>query len=182
MMRPRGVAHRLDGQYAQASTCFRSVLDVLRAKGDDGPQVASCLNSLGAVKQYAGEHTAAERDYVEAMSIARRVGADTILAGVLGNLSDLKMNQQLWEQAEPFAREALFLAEKVGRKQLIAKDCLRLARACHSCKRHEEAVPLAERAIVIFGALRIIEKQQEAELLLKEITSAIGRRVAAGGR
>ena len=46
-----------------------------------------------------------------------------------GNLASLALDREQWAKAESLAREALTLAEKVGRQELIASDCHRLAYA-----------------------------------------------------
>ncbi|MCK7480953.1 MAG: hypothetical protein M0C28_29915 [Candidatus Moduliflexus flocculans] len=46
-----------------------------------------------------------------------------------GNLAGLALDREQWAEAESLAREALALAEKVGRQELIASDCHRLAKA-----------------------------------------------------
>ena len=49
------------------------------------------------------------------------------VATYTGNLAQLALDRTDWVEAETLSRDALRLAEKIGRQQLIARDCERLA-------------------------------------------------------
>jgi hypothetical protein len=51
------------------------------------------------------------------------------MANYTGNLADIALDREQWAEAESLARKALTLSEKVGRRELIARDCHRLAKA-----------------------------------------------------
>jgi hypothetical protein len=59
-------------------------------------------------------HLPAERDYREALRIAKKNNNQEQIAVRLGNLALLAINREQWADAESLAREALTLAEKVG--------------------------------------------------------------------
>jgi hypothetical protein len=65
------------------------------------------------------------------------------LAIYTGNLAALALDRQDWPTAETQAREALPLAEKVGRQELIASNNHRLAKALLRQGRAAEALPHA---------------------------------------
>ena len=75
------------------------------------------------------DYPAAERDYREALRIAKINKNNEHIAIYTGNLAVLALDREQWAEAESLAREALALAEKVGRQELIAGDCHRLAKA-----------------------------------------------------
>lgn len=56
--------------------------------------------------------------------------------------------------AERLARQTVKLAEDLGRKQLIARDCCCLAKALAHQSRSGEGRGHAERAVAIFTELR----------------------------
>ena len=108
-----------------------------------------------------------------------------------GNLAGLALDREQWAEAESLAREALTLAEKVGRQELIAWDCRVLAKALLRQSRSrlqrdeideqeksrqrrdlQEAEGLSRRAVEIFTRLRYGDLP-EAQETLAEIESAM---------
>jgi tetratricopeptide (TPR) repeat protein len=102
----------------------------------------------------SGDFDAAERDYREALSIA--VGANNRegVAAYTGNLAELALERIDWPGAEALAREALSLAERLGRLDLIADDCLRLAKSLVRQGKKAEALPHAQHAVDLYVRLR----------------------------
>jgi hypothetical protein len=77
-----------------------------------------------------------------------------MMAGIPGNLAELALHRQHWPEAERLAREALDLDEPIGRKELIARDSQRLAKALARQGRGPEGRCHAERAVALFTELR----------------------------
>ncbi len=100
-----------------------------------------------------------------------------------GNLAALALDREQWAEAESLAREALSLSEKVGRQQLIASDCRRIAKALlkqnlalsgAEGRNLDEAFSLARRAVEIYTRLRVPDDLKEAQETLAEIEQARG--------
>ncbi len=86
--------------------------------------------------------------------IARALPHPEGVATYTGNLAELALDRERWPEAEALAREALELAEDVGRKELIASDSCRLAQALARQGRGAEGRCHAERAVAIYSELR----------------------------
>ena len=91
-----------------------------RGRGDRPQQPRRC-------RAACGRQRAAERDYGEALRIAQKINYREGVATYTGNLADLALDREQWPEAERLAREALALAEKIGRAELVGSDCYRIA-------------------------------------------------------
>lgn len=162
-IRLRGMGHQMAKNYPAAIAAYREAVQLWRTLGRESADVAIGLSSLGDAETESGDHAAAERDYNEALRIARAVGDCEGIAIYTGNLAGLALQRQDWPGAESIAREALSLSETVGRLELIADNCYRLAKALVRQGKKEEALPHARRAAGIYqklGSPDLAEAQQ----------------------
>jgi len=170
-IRLRGVGYELQKDYPAAISAYREALEIHRIISPES--VATAFNGLAEAERAGKDYPAAERDYREALRIAKTNKNDEFVASITGNLAELALDREQWAEAESFAREALALAEKVGRLELIAGDCRRLAYALlKQNKNLEEALPLSHRAVEIFTRLRH-PNLQSAQETLEEIEKAV---------
>ncbi|MCA1615423.1 MAG: tetratricopeptide repeat protein [Acidobacteria bacterium] len=152
--RLRGTGHELAKDYPAAIAAYREAVELNRTLSIESADVAIDLNSLASAERQSGDLDAADRDFREALRIALAVDYREGVAAYTGNLANLALVREDWPGAETLAREALILAEKVGRKELIGSNCHRLAMALARQGRKSEALPHARRAVGIFTALR----------------------------
>lgn len=153
-IRWRGIGHEMAGNYPAAIAAYREAVELRRTLSEESEDVAMVINDLADAERSSGDLDAAERDYQEALRIAHAVDDREGIAIYTSNLANVALDRENWPDAETLAREALFLSEKVGRKELIASDCRRLAIALARQGRKADARPHAQRAVEIFTALR----------------------------
>ncbi len=149
----RGLGHLLTQDCEAAVDAFREVVRILRGIKPESKDLATGLNWLANAETGTNDLDAADRDFREALRIARAVDYDEGVATFTGNLAAVALARKDWTGAESVSREALPLAEKIGRLELIGDDCCRLAEALVRQAKREEALPHARRAVEIFQKL-----------------------------
>jgi tetratricopeptide (TPR) repeat protein len=126
------------------------------------------LNDLAEAERLAGSYKAAERELKSALKISQALRDDQEGTAIyLCNLAGLALDQGAWQQAEEYARKALPIAEGVKRQDLIASDCLRLAKAIAKQNRSEESLPYLRRSMAIFSRLHSKDLKEAQDLLTK---------------
>jgi tetratricopeptide (TPR) repeat protein len=167
-LRRRGLGYQLRKDFPAAIEAMKDALDLWRAFAPEDMGFAVGLTSLAEVEQRQGDYAAAERDFGEALRIAKAINDHESVAIIIGNLSELALDREEWASAEAQARDALALAENVGRKELIGSDCWRLAKALARQGKPADGLPFALRAVEIFMQLRQHDQLKEARAALAE--------------
>ncbi len=169
----RGLGHMLNEDYNSAIAVYREALGIYRSISPESDDVTIALVYLAEAERYNKDYPAAERDYREALRIAKINKNNEHIANYTSNLALLALDREQWAEAESLAREALALAEKVGRQELIASNCHHLAKALlKQNKNLDEALSLSRRAVEIFTRLRS-PSLQSAQETLTEIENAL---------
>lgn len=168
----RGIGHQLKGDYSAAIAAYREVLDLDRSLSAESEDVSIDLNELAHAKMLSGDSTAAEQDLREALRVAHAVGNAEGEATYTGNLAALLLDRRDWPGAEALAREALSLCEKIGRKQLIASNCRRVAESLLRQANRDCALPYAQRALDIYTDLGMASDIEAAHQTLAECEAA----------
>jgi len=162
--------------YPAAIAAFREVVEIDRSISPESDDVSIDLNTLANAEMANGDYEAAESDYHEALRIAKIMKNDESIAIYTGNLAGLAVNLEQWGEAESLAREALALAEEVGRKELIASNCRRIAKVLlKQNKNLDEALSLSRCAVEIYTYLKSPDLQS-AQKTMAEIEKTLGER------
>ncbi len=169
----RGSGYQLDKNYSAAIDTYNQALEIYRSISPESEDVSVVLTHLAIAKSRNKNYELAENDYREALHIAKSTDRQDGVAAISGSLASLALDREQWAEAESLAREALALAEKIGRQELIAHDCHRLAQALlKQNKNLDEALSLSRRAVEIYTRLRS-PNLQSAQKTLAEIERAI---------
>lgn len=153
VMQLRGIAHLLKGDHAAALSVYREALALHRGVAAESVDVAIVLNWLANTEMSSGDFDAAERDYDEALRMARSMGYAEGVVNNLGNLGGLALRRSDWSRTECLAREALALAEALGRQELIASNNGRIAKALARQGKAADGLPHALRAVELYARL-----------------------------
>jgi len=163
----RGTAQRWAGDYSAAIATYCEALELHRSVARESGEVAITLNHLAIAKRNSGDLEGAERDYHEALRIAKAVNDHDGVATYTGNLAEFALEREDWLTAEATAREAMSLADKLGRLALVAANCHRLSAALVAQGKKDEATPHARRAVALYRRLGAPDLAAALEILAR---------------
>jgi tetratricopeptide (TPR) repeat protein len=165
-LRLRGLAQLIAKEYPAAIATFQEVLRLRRVLDPDSIDTAMAMNDLAEVERLHGDYQTAERDYREALRIAHRVSHSQGVVIYQGNLAELAFDQKDWGAAVALARDALELAERLGRQELVGWNSYLLAQSLAHQGQQSEGLPYARQAVNIFTHLRQPDELQKAQAAL----------------
>lgn len=149
----RSIGYRIKEDYASAIAAGEESLDLARSESPETEIVAVGLSALATARDLSGDSVGAERDFKEALRIAKLIGHKEMIAGIPGQLASFALAEERWSEAESLARDALARCESVGRQELIASNSFRLAVALFNQDKAGEALLHAQRATDIAARL-----------------------------
>ncbi len=152
-IRLRGIGHQTKAEYSAAIEAYQEALKLFRSLSAENEDVVMVLGDLADVAGFSGDHDEAERNYQEALQVARAIGHAEGVVVFTGNLGLLAFDRKDWKGAEYFAREALLLAENLGRQELISSNCVCLARALACQGKPVEGLSYARQGVEIYTRL-----------------------------
>ncbi|HWT02623.1 MAG TPA: DUF4062 domain-containing protein [Pyrinomonadaceae bacterium] len=163
----RGLGYIAAKNYPAAIASIHEALTLDRSLTPESEDVVIGLITLAEAERYSCDYSAAERNYRDALRIAKRLKYQEGVAHCIANQAELALIRENWPNAEALAREALGLSEALGRIDLIGLVCQRLAKSLARQGRPHEGLPYARRAVSIYSKLRVTELE-ESPAVLKE--------------
>jgi len=166
-MRLLGLGYQLKGEHSKSIELFKESLATYQSIDPEMQEVIVLLNDLAVIHREIGSHSLAEKYYQDALIIAKKNNDTEQIAGLTGNLAQLYIEDDRWEDSWELSLEALELDEKIGRSDFIGIESNRLAQILIHQNHLEEALPLARRAIEILTRLKLSEAQWAKATLMK---------------
>ena len=152
-IRLKGLGELLSKNHRVAIESLQEALRLFLTLQRNHRDVLWTLNDLAFAESQSGDLDSAERDYCEALRIAREIENPDGTAVAMTNLASLRCKRADWTGAERLGQEALASSTKIGRSEYIARSSFILAGALARQGKKAEALPHAERAIEIYSAL-----------------------------
>jgi tetratricopeptide (TPR) repeat protein len=153
VLRLRGNGHRLAKNYASAIESYRKAREGWATIGRDHVEIALILDALADTERQTGCLSAAAGHYGEALRIAYEVNDKFSITAFKGKLAEVELDLGKFREARVLAKDALAESERLGRLELIAENCHRLAKAFLRDRIASESLPHARRAVDIFTRL-----------------------------
>ncbi|NTW53261.1 MAG: DUF4062 domain-containing protein [Chlorobaculum sp.] len=173
-IRLRGLGQILKKDYPAAITAYWQALNMYLSISSESKDVVVALNDLANAEDANKDKVAAERHYREAIRISNKINYQEGVASSTGNLAELTLDLDQWEEAEILSREALAIAEKIESIEVIAFTSRVLSKAL--LKRNlnlSEAKCFARRSIEIYTHLRVLDEINISQQTLAEIEKAM---------
>lgn len=172
-----GELYNLQGNSSAAIAAFKEARSTLITNSPESPAMVQILNMLAILLYNTGDYANSEIYYREALRIAKKNQDVQSIATITGNWATSMLDRELWHESEMLIRDALVLAETIGRYELIAALSKSLAIALGNQGQLTEALQLARRAVKIFTRLRY-RGLSNAQEVLKACEAAISNKEA----
>lgn len=162
-----GTALRSQGLYAKAAPLLELAIE---HAAKSRLSVVSHLNNLAVLYKYTGRFDEAERLYRRAM--AETSGEDSAAATIYHNLGGLNHSRGEFAAAEPYARRACEIRERLSgpdHPETLADACA-LAGVLDGLGRYAESEPIYRHALTVFASM-FGEKHPEIAVNLNNLAA-----------
>lgn len=173
-----GVAHRVFGNYAAATTSLEQALDLYRELDDRAGQ-ASALNNIGILRYLAGDYPAATDSHTRALDLYRAVGDRLGQANALNDLGVVQRMTDEYAAAAGTLNQALDLFHELD-DRLGQANALKDIGAVHFLvDEYPVATDYLVRALDLFAGLDNRLGQASALIFLADVYRLTGDYEAA---
>lgn len=159
-LRLRGLSYELDKNYSAAKSMYMQSIKLWKSKLSTKSLVSMAYIDLGGIEEVTGNYKAALDDFNRALDLARKNKDLDLVASSLSCLAGLAEKKREWEKAKSLAKEALTLAEKIGRQELIASTCHTIANSLYEEGLYVEGLPYIQRAAEIYTRVKNKDLQE----------------------
>lgn len=159
------------GRYDEGLDLHREALAALE-NSDARGLLVDAVRDFGQLHLELGDTASAEQQFLQALELARAIGAEPVVTATLISLGDLHTEAGRLDEAAALYGQARGRAEEAGESSLVLDALLKEARVQRELGRSGEADMLAEKALSrarTAGAARA-----EIQALLEQCEGAIG--------
>lgn len=151
-----GILYTGEGALDVALDYYKRAIDGMNGEVTLG--VAGVYNNIGLIQRARRQYDEARKTYETALPIARRFGNAGLEATMLFNLAQVAWHEDELDKAEDLFRQSLALRERAGPRTGLIESLDSLSGLLSERGRHEEALPLAERAVRMSTESRMLDE------------------------
>jgi tetratricopeptide (TPR) repeat protein len=174
-LRLGGLLAQQNKKFEEAKQLFQNALNIrLNLKADR--EVVFLHISLALLAQEQNNYSLAEKNFLEALDLGKKVSDTAIQASVISYLGELYTEQRYWSEARKWFERAIPMSKEIGRVELIARIKYGLASVQEAEGRTDLALPLAEEALKIYDRLQhkdLAKARELVEMLKKRGTAEV---------
>ncbi len=148
-----GLALKLKEDYIEAIDSFDDSIVLWQSIKEVSSDIIVGLTDKGDVEKDRKNYSKAENYYREGIDMAKDVIYPEGVAYITARLAGLAFEKEEWSNAEALARDALSLAEPLGRQETIAESCYYASKALLKQGQSIAAYPFVFRTIEILKHL-----------------------------
>jgi tetratricopeptide (TPR) repeat protein len=152
-----GRVHHIRGEYERGRDRFEQALEIVRSEEfnheDKKALEAQVHNYMGSAYRKLGDFQRSEQEYLEAISLAKELGDDSLFVAPLRNLGKHRFDLKRFDEAQALFEDCLQICIQWGKtdfvaglEYLLAQIALQKGNECH-------ALSLAEESLALFTKL-----------------------------
>ena len=164
------------GDYAQAKRYLTIELEI-HQRNQDQINIAGSYNSIGTLYLRQGQQTQALNEYLQALKVAESAAANALIPTVLENISVVYFDQEHYDKAFHYSKQALKKYQMLGDTLGMAKSLAGMANNYHLTKDTIKAIQYYQKALNLYqqieAPVKMAEVYQNQALLSKQVSNKL---------
>jgi signal transduction histidine kinase/tetratricopeptide (TPR) repeat protein len=164
------------GDYAQAKRYLTIELEI-HQRNQDQINIANSYNSFGTLYLRQGQHTQALNEFLQALKVAESAAANALIPIVLENISVVYFDQEHFDKAFHYSKQALKKHQMLGDTLGMAKSLAGMANNYHLTKDTIKAIQYYQKALDLYqkieAPVKMAEVYQNQALLIKQLPNQL---------